>query len=189
MAEAPSLIGLPTELHSAILSHLNFYDLYAVRLTCRHFSNMTLPLFAGGFSKGMITDYHDMKDVIEDFKEDGDITREQFEAWFADLSRSWLFRISDTEYWCGDWTCHRGCYTHSYMEYFEAGDTESENEEECEWEIGKCAIRAASGHMCDGVKGLEEDKLFREDQISKVIVPEKALGSGDLEGEIGRAHV
>ena len=112
------------------------------------------------------------------------VTREQFEAWFADFSRSWLFMISDTEYWCGDWTCRMDCYTHSYMTYFESGDTDSENEEECEWEIGKCAIRAASGHMCDGVKQLEEDKLFREDQISKVIVPEKALGSGDFEGEM-----
>ena len=49
------------------------------------------------------------------------------------------------------------------MVYFETGDNDSENEEGCEWEIGKCAIRAASGHMCAGVKSLEEDKLFRED--------------------------
>ena len=115
MAEALFLLGLPTELHIAILSFLNFYDLYAVRSTCGHFSNMTLPLFAGGVSKGMIMGYGDMIDIIEDFREDGDITREQFEAWFKDFSRSWLFRITDTEYWCGNWTCNRECYTHSYM--------------------------------------------------------------------------
>ena len=45
--------------------------------------------------------------------------------------------------------------------------------------MGKCAIRAASGQMCAAVEKLEEGKLFREDQISKVIEPEKALGSDE----------
>ena len=38
--------------------------------------------------------------------------------------------------------------------------------------------------MCAGVKSLEEDNLFREDQISKVIVLEQGLVSGDLEREM-----
>ena len=75
-----SLMRLPRGLHLVLLTHLPFYDLFALRLTSRYFASITTPL----------------KSPYKLFTQLRDATAlEDRERIYEDYNASWFARVSD----------------------------------------------------------------------------------------------